>query len=580
MYRSSEFSRRVGLILGIAFALAAIFVGRLVFIQVIDAGKLNSEAESRRSVTRTLYGIRGSIVDANGTVLAESVERYDITASPRYFAEFTRDGTLISTEQALSEISGATGTDMSMLRAAVTKDPTSDFAYLVKGVTITVLRKVQALKIPWLYSDLRPSRTYPRGAVGGNLVGFMGTDGPLTGVEYYKNECLAATNGSMTYARGSDGIRIPGSTYDQKNPIDGGTIHLTIDSDLQWFAQQVIMARGKTLDAAWASAMVVRIEDGHILAAADWPSVDPNDVNGSTVDDMGARLFSVPYEPGSVFKPMTVAAMIDQGQTTPTSKFTVPGQFKVAPGKYISDFFDHGTMRMTTTGILVYSSNIGMNVLAKDLTKQDRYDDLTSFGVGQPTAVKFLGEDSGLIRTPDVVDNVTQYTEIFGQGVTATTAQIASIYQTIGNHGVRQPLTLVSGCEQPDGKVTDTPDSSGVRVISESAADQTVQMLEAVAKHGSLRNYVGGSGYRIAVKSGTAEVARNGVYTADRVISIAGIVPADNPQFAIIVVFGMPQVERSSVAAAPAFAKLMEQTLKYYRVPPSSGKPLDLPSTW
>jgi cell division protein FtsI (penicillin-binding protein 3) len=340
------------------------------------------------------------------------------------------------------------------------------------------------------------------------------------------------------------------------------------------------MARGKTLDAAWASAMVVRIEDGHILAAADWPSVDPNDVNGSTVDDMGARLFSVPYEPGSVFKPMTVAAMIDQGQTTPTSKFTVPGLFKVAPGKYISDFFDHGTMRMTTTGILVYSSNIGMNVLAKDLTKQDRYDDLTSFGVGQPTAVKFLGEDSGLIRTPDVVDNVTQYTEIFGQGVTATTAQIASIYQTIGNHGVRQPLTLVSGCEQPDGKITDTPDSSGVRVISESAADQTVQMLEAVAKHGSLRDYVGGSGYRIALKSGTAEVARNGVYTADRVISVAGIVPADNPQFAVIVVFGLPQIERSSAAAAPAFAKLMEQTLKYYRVPPSSGKPLDLPSTW
>ena len=221
-----------------------------------------------------------------------------------------------------------------------------------------------------------------------------------------------------------------------------------------------------------------------------------------------------------------------------------------------------------------------MNVLAKDLTKQDRYDDLTSFGVGQPTAVKFLGEDSGLIRTPDVVDNVTQYTEIFGQGVTATTAQIASIYQTIGNHGVRQPLTLVSGCEQPDGKVTDTPDSSGVRVISESAADQTVQMLESVAQHGSLRSYVGGSGYRIALKSGTAEVARNGVYTADRVISVAGIVPADNPQFAIIVVFGLPQIERSSAAAAPAFAKLMEQTLKYYRVPPSSGKPLDLPSTW
>lgn len=580
MYRSSEFSRRVGLILGVAFALAVIFVGRLIFIQVIDAGKLNSEAESRRSITRTMYGIRGSIVDANGVVLAESVERYDITASPRYFADFTRDAVVVTTEQALSEISSATGTNVSVLRAAVTKDLTSDFAYLVKGVTIPVLRKVQALKIPWLYSDLRPSRTYPRGAVGGNLVGFMGTDGPLTGVEYYKNDCLAATDGTMTYAQGSDGIRIPGSTFDQKNPIDGGTIHLTIDSDLQWFAQQVVMTRGEYLDAAWGSAIVVRVEDGHILAAADWPSVDPNNVNGSKVDDMGARLFSVPYEPGSVFKPMTVASMLDKGLVTPTSKFTVPGQFKVAPGKYISDFFTHGTIRMTTTGVLVYSSNIGMNVMAKDLSKQDRYDALTSFGVGQPTAVKFLGEDSGLIRTPDVVDNVTQYTEIFGQGVTATTAQLASIYQTLGNHGVRQPLTLVSGCEREDGSVSDTPSGTGVQVISASAADQTVEMLEAVAEHGSLRDFVSGSGYRIALKSGTAEVARNGVYTDDRVISVAGIVPADNPKFAIVVVFGLPQVARSSVAAASAFAKLMEQTLKYYRVPPSSGKPPNLPSTW
>ena len=221
-----------------------------------------------------------------------------------------------------------------------------------------------------------------------------------------------------------------------------------------------------------------------------------------------------------------------------------------------------------------------MNVMAKDLSKQDRYDALTSFGVGQPTAVKFLGEDSGLIRTPDVVDNVTQYTEIFGQGVTATTAQLASIYQTLGNHGVRQPLTLVSGCEREDGSVSDTPSGTGVQVISASAADQTVEMLEAVAEHGSLRDFVSGSGYRIALKSGTAEVARNGVYTDDRVISVAGIVPADNPKFAIVVVFGLPQVARSSVAAASAFAKLMEQTLKYYRVPPSSGKPPNLPSTW
>jgi cell division protein FtsI (penicillin-binding protein 3) len=580
MERSSDFSRRVGIILLAVFAVAALFIGRLVFIQVFDAGRLNAEAEDRRSLTREQLGIRGSIVDANGIVLAESVERYDITASPRHANEFLRDGATVSVDQALAEIAAVTGGRVSEMRDSLAEDPTANFAYLVKSVTIEQLRDVQALSIPWTYYDLRPSRTYPRGAVAGNLVGFMGTDGPLTGVEYYQNTCLEATNGTMTFARGSDGIRIPGSTVNAVEPVDGGKIQLTIDSDLQWFAQKLIHARGNELDAKWATAMVVRISDGHILAAADWPSVDPNNVNGSTVDDMGARLFSVPYEPGSVFKPIILAAMVDRGLLSPRDKFLVPSQFEVSKSQFIADYFPHGTLQLTATGILTISSNIGMNVIAEDLTKQDRYDMLTSFGIGSRTGVSFLGEDAGYIAKPEVVDHVTKHTQIFGQGITATSAQIASVYQTLGNGGVRMPLTLVAGCEADDGTVSNLPPAAGIPVISESAAKQTLSMMETVATQGSMRDLAKVPGYRIAIKSGTAEVARNGVYSEDRIISVAGVAPAENPKFAVVVTFGLPQVGRTSSDAATTFAKLMGQALKYYRVPPSSGRAENLPTEW
>jgi cell division protein FtsI (penicillin-binding protein 3) len=580
MELSSGFSRRVGFILLAVFAVAALFIGRLAFIQVFDAGRLNAEAEDRRSLTREQVGVRGSIVDANGIVLAESVERYDITASPRHANEFLRDGVTVSVEQALTEIAAVTGSRVTEMRDSLAEDPSANFAYLVKSVTIAQLREVQALSIPWAYHDLRPSRTYPRGAVAGNLVGFMGTDGPLTGVEYYHNTCLEATNGTMTFARGSDGIRIPGSTVNEVEPVNGGKVHLTIDSDLQWFAQKLIQARGTQLKAAWATAMVIRISDGHILAAADWPSVDPNNVNGSKVDDMGARLFSVPYEPGSVFKPIILAAMVDRGLLSPRDKFLVPSRFEVSKTQYISDYFPHGTLRLTPTGILTISSNIGMNVLASDLTTAERYDMLTTFGIGSRTAVSFLGEDPGYIAKPEVVDHVTKHTQIFGQGITATSAQIASVYQTLGNGGVRMPLTLVAGCEADDGTLTSLPASDGIPVISESAAKQTLSMMETVARKGSMRDLAKVPGYRIAIKSGTAEVARNGVYSDDRIISVAGVAPAENPQFAVVVTFGLPQVGRTSSDAATTFAKLMGQALKYYRVPPSSGRAENLPTEW
>jgi cell division protein FtsI (penicillin-binding protein 3) len=264
--------------------------------------------------------------------------------------------------------------------------------------------------------------------------------------------------------------------------------------------------------------------------------------------------------------------MLDTGVVTAATTIIAPGKFKVAGGGYIKDSFAHGNISLTTAGVLVQSSNTGINTLSLALTKKQRYDILTSWGLGSATPVGFLGEDSGRIVPPDVVDDVTQFTELFGQGMSATSAQMAQAYQILGNGGKRMPLTLVEQCIQPDGTVTSAPPESSRQVVSKDAAETTVRMMENVARYGSASGVVKVPGYRIAVKTGTAEVARNGKYTSDRIISVAGIAPADNPQYVVIVTIGMPKVRQSSYYAGPAFATLMGQVLRYYRVAPSTGK--------
>jgi cell division protein FtsI (penicillin-binding protein 3) len=580
-------ARRLALTLLAVVVVVGVFVVRLVDIQVVRAGELNAAAEARRSSEVTVWGQRGEIVDANGTVLADSVDRFDITASPKNVGDTTKitlDGERVEvpTSEAIAHIAAVTGAATTDLTAALTADPESDFAYLVKGVTLETFTAVFDLDIAWVYSELRPSRTYPRGAIAGNLVGFLGVDRPLAGTELKWDECLAPTQGTSTYERGADGVRLPGSLVVEQEPADGGTVHLTIDSDLQWFAQQKLAEQGAVVGADWGTAMVVRVATGEIVVAADWPSIDPNDLNSQSAENSGARLFTAPFEPGSIMKPVAFAELLDRGLITPETQLTVPGAYTngMPAGVVISDVFAHGDLRWTATGVLFNSSNIGTVMLSERLSEQEKYDSFREFGFGEPTEAGFLGEDGGTVFTPDVIDSVSVATQMFGQGITATSAQMASLYQTLGNGGVRMPLTLVSGCEHPDGTWSDVPVPSGTRVVSEYAADQTLLMMETVASQGASRDVVSIPGYRIAAKTGTGEVAENGEYGSERIVSYAGVVPADNPEYAIVVTFGKPDTMKSSAAAAPVFNAIMEQVIKTFRVPPSTEPAPDLPLTW
>ena len=461
-------------------------------------------------------------------MLADSVLRYDITASPK--VALGRSDAATSVPAALASIAAITGQDPAAMYASFASDPTSDFTYVTKGVTLAVYEKIDALDIPWVIGARHPERTYPNGQIAGNLVGFIGTDGPLAGLERSEDECLASTDGTATYDSAEDGTQLPGSVVTTEEAKDGGTLRLTIDRDLQWYVQQRMEQTALDLGATWATAVVIRIKDGHLMAVTDWPTVDPNTVHDGPADAAtGSRAFSTPYEPGSTIKALTAASLVDAGVANPSSGVVVPYSLEQPDGSSIHDAFYHDTENLTLAGALVESSNVAVSKFSDLLPAQQRHDYMAAFGLGEKTEVGFLGESSGDLPDADQWFGRSNYSVQYGQGISATSVQVASIFQTIGNGGLRMPVTLVEGCEHPDGTVTDVPSNVGRQVISPASSRTTISMMEQVAnKSGSAPN-LQIPGYRTAVKSGTAEVAEDGEYGGKVVISYAGVAPRRRP---------------------------------------------------
>jgi len=573
-------SRRLSwLSIGI-FLVAGMFFWRMVDIQVVRAAELTAESESIRQVTQSVWAERGLIVDRNGDVLAHNVDRYDVTIAPVHVADFRRDGETITVSQALTEVSLITGAGYEELLTTAYEEPDSQFAYLVKDIDTEAYREIRALEIPWVYFERTPNRFYPFGAVAGSLTGMMGRDGPLEGLENRWDECLAPEHGQVRYQRGLDGVRIPGTSETLEPAVDGGTVQLTIDSDLQWFVLQEIAKTAQELGAEAATGMVVKVDTGEILAVADWPTFDPNDFSNTPQEHIRAAAFTSAFEPGSTMKSMMVAALLDLGLTYPEEQLVAPGRYELVDGYSIRNAMNVGTQNLTTTGILSLSSNTGTAELSTRMTPRQIYDYYVRFGFGQKTAVDYLGEQTGILANPDTVDAVTRVTQSFGQGMSATTAQVAGAYQALANNGLRVPLTLVTGCETEAGDLVTLPVQENVQVVSPEAARLTINMLETVPVSGTLANRVEIPGYRVAAKTGTAEVAEAGQYGNNRVISIAGMIPADNPQYVVVVSIVKPQTVRFSYAAAPAFEAIAGHVVKHYRVPLSDRAPALLPLRW
>jgi len=581
--------RRTVVALAVVLAVLVVFVLRLVDIQVVNAKENVADSLKVGNIggSRILAGTRGDIVDASGVVLAHSTKLYDAEVTPVNVKTVTRavDGkaSTITWPDAAARIAQITGQSagdvMGIVQAALAKDPGSQFAYLKRGITTGQYRDLVALNLPYLNFESQPSRTYPNGAVAGNLLGFVGMDGTaLAGLELADNACLTPTAGSETFQRGRDGVIIPG-TLSSRPAVDGGTLNLTIDADLQWYLQQLVAQTVQDQGAKSGSITIVDVSTGDIRAAAEYPSVDPNAVGASPAADRGSRIFQNSFEPGSTFKPLTAASLIDTGSADLTTAVQTPMAMTFPNGAKVRDAESHPVNDYTLTGVLIDSSNVGISLFSQKEPVATRYDYLKRFGIATGSAVTFGGQGTGYLGDPTKLDNQTIYNSAFGQGVTTTVPELVDAYLTIANGGVRLPLRLVDGCTKPDGTVVRPAEPAPVRVISAATASSVTAMLENVYNDAQYAKYVRVPGYRVAIKSGTGEKADgHGGYKRDVYFTtMIGFAPADHPRFVVAVTLDEPTRLRSSMANASAFQQALIQVLKTYRVLPSTSPAPQLP---
>ncbi|HJB62402.1 MAG TPA: penicillin-binding protein 2 [Candidatus Microbacterium pullistercoris] len=567
------------------------FAVRLFDIQVVRADDHieDSLAVGNLVGSAALPGVRGSIVDADGDVLASSSISYDAAIDPSLVGDVDRiddeANKYVETwgriAERIGDVIGMTGAEVEqVVDEAVENDPDVEYTRLKRGLTTEQYRALLEVDAPMLILEPQKSRSYPNGAVGGNLVGFTSSDDtPLAGYEMMSNACLESSDGEISYQRSGDGgARLPG-TVTETPAVDGGTLQLTIDTDLSWYLLQMLKEEVEAQKAKAGSIMVVDVETGEVKSAVDYPTLDPNEPGAADKDDRGANVLTMSYEPGSTFKAITAATLLDQGAVTPLTEVRASGYEQFPNGAAVGDSFDHEEYRYTVAGALIDSSNVALSKLGALVSDETRHDYLQKFGIGQKTSINFAGEPSGVLHPADQWDNQTHYATTFGHGFTVTMPQVVSAFQTLANGGVRTPLHIVDGCTDTDGGTTkpDLPDEA--RVISEDAADQTVRMLEDVANQGYLADQIDVPGYRLAIKTGTSQKAdgngryKAGVYTT----SMVGVAPADDPKYVVMVRLDEPRRVTSSAATAPAFQKAMTQVLKTYRVQPSEEQYDPLP---
>jgi len=558
-------------------ATVGILGAKLVDIQVVRADALQRQSVTAKEVSTPLLGNRGDIVDADGTVLATTVYTYTAAASPKDAIAGGRDK-MVEAAAKIGAITGQGGDAVvALIDAALKADPKSQYVLIKSGMDVGTFDKLDKLPYPWLTFTKKQARSYPNGAVAGNLLGFLSAGGD-SGLEKSENTCLAGQNGEETYQRGADGVAIPGSTVVQKQAKDGGTLKLTIDGDLQWFAEQTLAQQVAATGSKFGFVTVAEAKTGKVKAIAQWPALDPNNIDATDPSYWRLQPLTDPREPGSTFKALTAAMLIDQGKATPTSQVLAPYSWKSGNGADLHDSGYHAPLRLTLTGVLMMSSNTGMSQLGKALSDQTRYDYLKKFGIGESTGLPYPDQSDGVLHPVSEWDDQTKYATMFGQGVSATQIQMVGAYQALANGGTRIPLSFVEGCEHPDGTVTDIPSAKATQVVSAQAASTTLGMMESVVTDGELKKQLQIPGYRVAAKTGTAQQPDGkGGYLPSYYVSVMGVAPVDDPQYVVSVNLGFPTTITSSAAAAPLFHTIMSQVLKTYRVKPSTSSPAGYP---
>jgi len=586
----------------VIFLVLLVATAQLFNLQVPRAAGLRAEAAGQLKVTDVEKAVRGAIVDRNDDKLAFTIEARALTFQPVKIRKQLEEAKA-KTPQApdpqrrLRDIAAEVALRLNNKPDAgtVLKKLTGNdsFVYLARAVDPAIADAITT-KFPEVGSERQDLRQYPGGSLAANIVGGIDWDGHgLLGLEDSLDAVLAGTDGSITYDRGSDGVVIPGSYRNRHDAVDGSTVMLTLDDDIQFYVQQQVQQAKDLSGSKNVSAVVLDAKTGEVLAMANDNTFDPSQDIGRQEDrELGNPAVSSPYEPGSVNKIVTAASVIELGLSNPDEVLQVPGEIDMG-GVSVHDAWEHGVTPYTTTGIFGKSSNVGTLMLSQRIGPERYADMLDKFGLGQRTGVGLPGESAGLVPPIDQWSGSTFSNLPIGQGLSMTLLQMTGMYQTIANDGVRIPPRIVKTTIAPDGTRTDEPRPEGVRVVSPQTAQTVRQMLRATVQRDPGGDQQGTGplaavdGYQIAGKTGTAQQINPGCGCySDNVywITFAGVAPAEDPRYVIGIMGDNPQRTAEGLQGttmAPLFHNIAAWLLQRENIPlsPDPGPPLTLQAT-
>jgi cell division protein FtsI (penicillin-binding protein 3) len=575
--------RRYNAMLVGVLAVLALFGARLVYIQGLEGPRLAEEARNARLSTVALQAVRGEIVDSAGVVLATSVISYDITVNQRQIPAFEDEPEKgeegepsYGAAAAARLLAPILGMRVNELGARLVGD--KGYVRLVRDATPETWQKVRALEINGIGAERKSERVYPNGNTAGNILGFVDWEGTgQAGLELTLQDRLAGRAGTESVEIGAAGQVIPTGARSRTDAVPGQTVHLTIDRDIQWTAQHVVDGAVDRYGAQWGAVLVQEVGTGRILALADSDAVDPNEPAASPEDSRGSRAVQNVYEPGSTGKIATVASAVEEGLVTPTTAFTVPYHYTTENGQTFKDHTEHPTQPMTTAGILADSSNTGTIQIGQLMSDATRYDYLRKFGLGEQTHLGLPGESAGIVHRPEDWDGRMRYTVMFGQGLAVNLVQNTGVLATLANGGVHVAPRLVDGYTAPGGRYEALDAPAQRQVVSAETAAEMIRMMESVIEDGTGKK-AAISGYRVAGKTGTAQVADGGGGISATVASFVGVVPAEAPRIAVGVVIYKPTSGFfGGTIAAPVFHDVGSFALERLGVAPSTTPPEPYP---
>ncbi|MCT9930659.1 penicillin-binding protein 2 [Planotetraspora sp. A-T 1434] len=570
MLRLGNPARRLNAGLAVMAFVLSLFAGRLVQLQGLDSKVLQAKAAQQRVQPETLPARRGSIRDVAGHELAVTADAREIYLDPADVTPAQRD--LIATTLAVE-----LNRPKEEIAAKLAK---TTQRYIVAARDIEPLRAKKIMSFRFKGVGSRPTyrREYPGDSLAGGLIGFVGFEGHgLTGIERAYDKVLAGQDGKQSIEIGRDGQRIPMTSSSHRAPVPGRDVRLTIDRDIQWAAQQAIERQVRAASARSGSVIVMDVRTGQIVAMANSPEVDLNDWETTPEEDWGNRAASEVFEPGSTNKVITAAAAIESGAVTPDTVFRVPDHTQCAD-RQLKDAHPHSPENLTFTGVIAESSNVGTIMAAEKVSSQRLYDMFRSFGFGVKSGASLPGEEAGLLPRWETWSGSQRCTIAYGQGISVTALQMASVYQTIANGGVRVTPSIVAGTTDEHGRFVPAPAPKQTRVISQRTAQQIAGMLEAAVGHDGTGAAAAIPGYRVAGKTGTAmrydEKCKGYCgYTA----TFVGFTPADAPRLMALAVIQDPKNGHfGGMVSAPVFKDVMTFALKSRKIPPTGTKAPDV----